>query len=51
MKQRTNARNVILIKTIELHIRKHKVEYFECSLCDVTFEDLDNRITHSPLFL
>ena len=39
------------IKTMELHIGKHKVEYFECGLCDVKFEDLDKRITHSPLFL
>ena len=26
------------INTIELHIGKHKVEHFECGLCDVKFE-------------
>ena len=34
------------IETMEVHIGKHKVEYYECGLCDVKFENLDRLKTH-----
>ena len=34
------------IETMEVHVGKHKVEYFECGLCDYKFEDLGKLTTH-----
>ena len=34
------------IETMEVHVGKHKVEYFECGLCDYKFEELDKLKTH-----
>ena len=31
---------------MEVHVGKHKVEYFECGLCDYEFEKLDKLKTH-----
>ena len=44
------------MESMEVHIGRHKVEYFECGLCDIKFETLEThlntceiRVCKSPL--
>ena len=34
------------MESMEVHIGRHKVEYFECGLCDIKFEDSEKLETH-----